>query len=53
MVQILGGDRDRDILGLRDRATKALSWSTRATVANSFARKSSNRLVVSKACAVV
>ena len=43
MVQILGSDHDEDILGLQDQATKALSWSTRAAVANSFAEKSSTR----------
>ena len=51
VIQIVGGTHDGDIFGLPDRATKALSWSTTAAIANSFARKSSNRLVVGKASA--
>ena len=53
MVRTLGGDRDGDILVLRDQVTKTLLWSTRAAVANSFARKSSTHLVVGKASAAV
>ena len=53
VFRIIGGDRDEGILDPQDRATKALSWSTRVAVANSFARKSSTRLVIGKACTVI
>ena len=46
VIRMVGGARDGDVFGLPDRATKALLWSTRAAVANFFARKSSTRLVI-------
>ena len=48
-----GGDHDENILDPRDRATKALSCSTRVAATNSFARNGSTRLIIGKACAVV
>ena len=49
VIQIVSEACDEDIFGLLNQATKALSWPTRAVVANSSSQKSSNCLVISKA----
>ena len=48
-----GKNRDGNIFGLQDQATKALLWSTGVVVTNSFAQKRFIRLLVGKACIVV
>ena len=53
VILVLGGGCDGNILGLQDQDTKASSLALRAAIVNSFALKSSTRLVVGKASAAV